>query len=403
MIQGFHILKKTPGAIRWLLALSFCMNLGFYALIPYLTLYLTGSYGWALSMAGLVLSVRQFSQQGVAFLGGIIADRCGYKLTMILGMIVRGLGFLAFAFCTETWHFFIAAIFSGLGGSLFEPAVSASYAVLTPEGIRKDVFGVKNVLNNVSVVGSQLVGTALIMVDFYWLSIFAGGLYFLCAGLALLVLPPLAVKATKSNVLKSFQTVILDRSFMLYTFILIGHYYIYMQLFLAIPQFVEDTLQKKMAVGTVLSTVAIVTILFQMKVLQWLSNYSQRFTLIGLGTLIMAFGLFLFSFSNQLWMILLDASIFAIGTMISVPYLIDMVPYFAPKNQLGAYYGFNGYALAIGGSIGTSLGGWAYELGKQLYMPWLPWGICLAIGFLVCWHMYRMEQRMAVQTKRVAI
>lgn len=105
--------RETPFSVKLLLATSFMMNLGFYALIPYLTLYLTGSIGWTLAMAGLVLSVRQFSQQGFAFMGGVIADAFGYKGAMVLGMAVRAVGFALFAFCTETWHFFIAAILSG--------------------------------------------------------------------------------------------------------------------------------------------------------------------------------------------------------------------------------------------------------------------------------------------------
>ncbi|WP_232699685.1 MDR family MFS transporter [Brevibacillus daliensis] len=397
-MRGLQILKVTPGSVKWLLVLSFCMNMGFYALIPYLTLYLTGSFGWALTMAGLLLSVRQFSQQGIAFIGGIIADFVGYKLTMVIGMLVRGIGFGMFAYCTETWQFFVAAILSGLGGSLFEPALSASYAVLTPEPVRKEVFGLRNVLSNVSVVGSQIVGTALALMDFYWLSLFAGGLFVLCSLLGFLFLPPLQMETRRIGVVDSFSSVLKDKPFLFYTFVLIGHYYIYMQLFLAIPQFVEDTLQSKQSVGIVLSTVSIVIIFFQLKVLHLLRNYTQRFTMIGLGTLIMGFGLFLFSFSDSLWMVMIDATLFAIGTMISVPYLIDMVPHFAPRERLGAYYGFNGYALAIGGSIGTMLGGWTYDIGSQRNMPWLPWTICLVVGIFVAWNMYRIEQKSALKS-----
>jgi len=80
-----EIWRETPFSVKLLLSTSFMMNLGFYALIPYLTLYLTGSIGWTLAMAGLVLSVRQFSQQGFAFLGGVMADAFGYKGAMVLG------------------------------------------------------------------------------------------------------------------------------------------------------------------------------------------------------------------------------------------------------------------------------------------------------------------------------
>lgn len=392
-----EIWRETPNSVKMLLLMSFVMNIGFYALIPYLTLYMTGSIGWTLAMAGLVLSVRQFSQQGFSFLGGLISDKFGYKGTMILGLVIRATGFCAFAYCTETWHFFLAAVLSGLGGSLFEPAGSAAYAILTPEPIRKDIFAFRNVLSNVGVVGSQIIGTALASFDFFWLSIFAGTLYYLLAIVGLLYLQPASMKNTRQSFAQSFMHVIKDKSFMLYTLILIGYYYLYMQIFLTIPQFVEDTLGSKSSVGIVLSTVSLATILLQMRIMQWLDHFNQRFTLIGLGALIMGIGMFCFTFADSLWSIMADSVIFALGTMISMPYLIDMVPRFAPKDQIGAYYGFNGYSLAFGGSTGTFIGGWVYDVSMKNHMPWFSWSLCLLVGIIVAWLLYRLDQKLSVK------
>lgn len=392
-----EIWQETPGAVKLLQIMSFIMNIGFYALIPYLTLYMTGSIGWTLAMAGLVLSVRQFSQQGFSFLGGLISDKFGYKGTMVLGLAIRATGFSAFAFCTKTWHFFLAAILSGLGGSLFEPAGAAAYAILTPEHIRKEVFAFRNVLGNVGVVGSQIIGTALSSIDFFWLSLFAGTLYYLLAIVGLLYLQPATMKNTRQSLAQSLLHVIKDKPFMLYTLILIGYYYLYMQIFLTIPQFVEDTLGNKSSVGIILSTVSLATILLQMKIMQWIAHIQQRFTLIGLGALVMGMGMFFFTFANSLWSIMLDAVIFALGTMISMPYLVEMVPRFAPKDQIGAYYGFNGYSLAIGGSVGTFVGGWVYDVGKGLGMPWFAWSICLVVGVLVAWLLFRLDQHVGIK------
>ncbi|UFJ42972.1 MFS transporter [Brevibacillus humidisoli] len=388
-----EIWKLTPSSVKWLYVLSFLMNMGFYALIPYLTLHLTDSFAWTVAMAGLVLAVRQFSQQGFAFLGGITADIFGYKGTMLLGLIVRGAGFLLFAFCTETWQFFAAAVLSGLGGSLFEPACAASYAILTPETIRKEVFAFRNVLTNIGVVGSQIAGTILAGVDFFWLSIFSGTLYFVATLLALVFLPPVQAQNTTGKWSDGIVHVLRDRPFLRYTVILIGFYYLNMQIFLAVPQFTEDVLHSKEAVGIVLATISISIILLQMKVTHWLEGYTRRFTLIGIGALVMGIGLFLLSFADSLWFIMLDAFIFALGTMISVPYLVDMVPRFAPKEHIGAYYGFNGYSLAFGGSIGTFLGGWMYDLGREIGFDWLPWMICLLVGMAVAWNLHQMEEK----------
>lgn len=387
-----EIWRETPFAVKLLLSTSFMMNLGFYALIPYLTLHLTGSIGWTLAMAGLVLSVRQFSQQGFAFLGGVAADAFGYKGTMVLGMGIRAIGFAMFAFCTETWQFFMAAILSGLGGSLFDPAGSAAFAVLTPDSIRKEVFAFRNVLTNIGVVGSQIIGTALSAVDFTYLSMFAGAVFALSAIVSFFLLPPIAAKNTRHGVWESMSVVLKDKRFVRYTVILIGYYYLNMQLFLTIPQLVENVTHNKMYVGIVLSAISVSVVLLQMKVSQWLEGYQQRLTLIGLGTLVMGVGLFMLAFADSLWMLLMDAFLYALGTMIAVPNLVDMVPRFAPKEHVGAYYGFNGYSLAIGGSVGQFVGGWVYDTSLKLQASWLPWTICLAIGLLVAWKLYQMEQ-----------
>lgn len=387
-----EIWRETPFSVKLLLTTSFLMNLGFYALIPYLTLYLTGSIGWTLAMAGFVLSVRQFSQQGFAFLGGVMADVFGYKGAMVLGMGIRAVGFAMFAFCTETWQFFVAAILSGLGGALFDPAGSAAFAVLTPDSIRKEVFAFRNVLMNIAVVGSQIVGTALSAVDFTYLSLFAGGMFAINAILSFLLLPPIAATNTRHSVWESMSIVLKDRRFVRFTIILMGYYYLNMQVFLTIPMLVEDVTHNKAYVGIVLSALSLFVILFQMKVTQWLEGYQQRLTLIGIGTLVMSMGLFLFTFADSLWMLLVDVFLYALGTMIAVPNLVDVVPRFAPKELVGAYYGFNGYSIAIGGSLGQVAGGWVYDIGFRLQTPWLPWTICLVVGLVVAWMLYQMER-----------
>ncbi|MCK9912417.1 hypothetical protein MXD81_24900, partial [Microbacteriaceae bacterium K1510] len=60
---------------------------------------------------------------------------------------------------------------------------------------------------------------------------------------------------------------------------------------------------------------------------------------------------------------------------------------------VGSYYGFNGYSLAIGGSVGQLVGGYIYDLGKVWQLGWLPWSICLVVGIVVAWNLHRMEER----------
>ena len=62
---------------RVLMLNQFGINLGFYMLMPYLAGYLAGPLGLAGWAVGLVLGVRNFSQQGMFIVGGTLADCCG--------------------------------------------------------------------------------------------------------------------------------------------------------------------------------------------------------------------------------------------------------------------------------------------------------------------------------------
>ncbi|EIU66360.1 major facilitator superfamily transporter MFS_1 [Mycobacteroides abscessus 6G-1108] len=77
---------------------QFAINVGFYMLMPYLAGYLAGPLGLAAWMVGLVLGVRNFSQQGMFLVGGTLADRFGYKPLIVAGCFLRTAGFAMLAF-----------------------------------------------------------------------------------------------------------------------------------------------------------------------------------------------------------------------------------------------------------------------------------------------------------------
>lgn len=381
----------APSSVRTLLISSLLMNLGFFALIPYLTLYLTGSFYWSLGLTGVLLGVRQFSQQGFTFIGGLVADRFGCKQTLIAGVLLRGIGFASFAFCSEVGHFFVAAIIAGFGGALFEPAFQAAFARETPQEHRKLLFSFKNIVGNIGMVSSTLVGSALSSVDFLYLSFVSGGIYVFIAGLVYRGLPHLEVEFTRSHVLQEMRTIVRDKPFVMYTIILIGYYYLFMQLFLTIPKLAETVTGSSKGVAYVYGTVSLSVIVLQFTITRWLQRYENRFRIIGMGTFVMGTGLVLFVFADQLWILLAGAFLFALGTMMAGPLMIDVVPTFAAKKLLASYYGFNGYSLALGGMLSTMLGGWFYDLGEHWGMASLPWLVCGAVAVVSASFLFKFK------------
>lgn len=382
------IWRLAPKEIKALYITYLFINLGFYALIPYLTLYLTGSFVWSMTLAGILLGVRQFSQQGVTFLGGIAADRLGCKPTMILGLVIRSVGFASFAICSETWHFFISAILSGLGGALFEPSYQAAFVKLAPKEHRKPLFSFKNMIVNLAMIASTFMGSLLISIDFVYLSLVTGSIYLFMAVFIYFILPKLEAETERHSIVKDIGIIVKDGPFVFYTVVLIGYYYLYMQLYLTIPKKAVQITGQEISVAYIYGTLSVAVIFGQLPVIRFLERFPNRFPLIGLGSLIMGIGLFGFGLSSGLVMLCVSAVFFALGTMIAAPLLLDVIPLFAKSRLLASYYGFNGYSLAIGGALSTSAGGWFYDKGEQLGMPLLPWLTCLLISGAVAVCLY---------------
>lgn len=75
----WHEMRRFPFAIRLLLINQLGVNTGFYLLIPYLAVHLGEDLGMSAAVVGIVLGVRNLSQQGLFLIGGSAADRLGAR------------------------------------------------------------------------------------------------------------------------------------------------------------------------------------------------------------------------------------------------------------------------------------------------------------------------------------
>lgn len=100
--------------VRLLLVNQFAVNTGFYLLIPYLAGYLGGRLGLSAALVGVVLGVRNLSQQGLFLIGGTAADRFGARNVIIAGCALRAVGFGLFALGTSLPVLLAASVLSGL-------------------------------------------------------------------------------------------------------------------------------------------------------------------------------------------------------------------------------------------------------------------------------------------------
>lgn len=125
------LFSLRPAATLWppvLLGSQFVFNIGFYAVVPFLALFLRDDMLLSGGLIGLILGLRTFSQQGMFIIGGTLADRYGAKAIILAGCVVRVAGYLLLACATSLWPIILGACLTGVGGALFSPSIEALLA-----------------------------------------------------------------------------------------------------------------------------------------------------------------------------------------------------------------------------------------------------------------------------------
>ena len=110
------LFSLRPAATLWppvLLGSQFVFNIGFYAVVPFLALFLRDDMLLSGGLIGLILGLRTFSQQGMFILGGTLADRYGAKAIILAGCVVRVAGFLLLACGASLWPIILGACLTG--------------------------------------------------------------------------------------------------------------------------------------------------------------------------------------------------------------------------------------------------------------------------------------------------
>ncbi|MFD3579021.1 MFS transporter [Streptomyces sp. NPDC058644] len=119
-------LARLTGPQRFLLAGSFLIPLGSFAVLPFMSVLLHQRLGMGLGTVGVVLAVASLVQFSGGVVGGAIAERIGLRRTMLLALVIRTAGFACFL---PGLHHPAAAVFAlflvSVGAALYLPANKA--------------------------------------------------------------------------------------------------------------------------------------------------------------------------------------------------------------------------------------------------------------------------------------
>ncbi|MFI9201572.1 MFS transporter [Streptomyces sp. NPDC053048] len=388
-------------SVQLLMANQFTINLGFYMLMPYLAQYLSGNLGMAAWTVGLVLGVRNFSQQGMFFFGGTLADRFGYKPMIITGLMLRIVGFAVLGIVDSLPALLAASAATGLAGALFNPAVRAYLAHDAGER-RVEAFALFNVFYQAGILLGPLVGVALTGVSFRLTCLVAAGVFTVLSIVQIRALPARTPShdpdSPATSVLSQWRTVVSNRPFLLFSLAMIGSYALSFQVYLALPLEVRRLAGSEqvgtVGVGLLFAASGLATILGQTRLTAWCKEHwgAGRSLVTGLTALGIAFLPLLAATAVPVpaagpgrWALavvppLLSALLIALGTMLAYPFEMDTIVALAENRYVATHYGLYNTICGIGITIGNLLTGVALDTARSAGAPALPWLVLATTG-----------------------
>ena len=366
---------------------------GFTLLIPLVSVHFVGDVGMAAATVGMALALRQISQQGLTFIGGMLADRYGLKPVLCSGLIIRATGFFMLGFATTLPVFFVALLLTGLGGALFDAPFQAATVAMTRPDERRQFYLIANYLTGIASTFGPLLAIALLTIGFHAVGIAAGGCFLANVFVALRYFPDTrqqaAAAAGDDDGTPHLRRLLRDRAYLHFVAILCGYWFVVMQVNISFPLLAEALTGTKASAGLFYTYSSVLTLLLQYFLVRRLQRHFASHQLLIAGTLVMTLGTFLLGTSPNFAVFLLWISVYTLGYLTARPMLDILVAHLAHPRALGLYVGFSAVSIGLGGGLGNFIGGWLYDLGKAHDLPLLPWCVFAAVGVATAWQLAR--------------
>lgn len=358
-------LRAATPTVRLLVLTQLAFNVGFFMVLPYLSVHLTGDLGLGAATVGAILGVRTFSQQGLFFLGGTLADRLGIRPVVLTGCAIRVVGFVGLAFAESLTGVLVATVLVGVAAALFSPAVESAVAV---EGSvseraggqsRLDAFALFTVCGQIGSFTGPLLGSLLLLVDFRVACLVAAGVFVAITVTHAVMLPARRPAESTTTWFEDWRTVARNRLFLVFAVATSVQLVAYNQLYLLLPLDIDRVWGSQAPLGWFFAASSLLVVAGQMPVTRAARRRPLR-TVLPAGFLLMAAafagaGVVTLGGASG-WAGLAGPALFVVlltvGQMIAMPVARDLVPVLAGDRTLGSYYGF----LASVGGIGVLLG-----------------------------------------------
>jgi dipeptide/tripeptide permease len=376
---------KFPPVYWLVIIFEFFERGSYYGMMSILAVYLTDKLNFSVTEAGSVLGIIQPIVYFLPILTGAIADKVGYRRMLILAFGLLGIGYFFVSQSTEYLTIFASLTIMAFGAGTFKPIISGTIAKVTNESNSSVGFGIFYWSIN---LGAFLFPLFIVpfLKQYDWSYVFiASGI---CTGLLLLPTiflykePEIAKEKKKEpiaetiiSIFKKIVIVILDWRFMLFILIYSLFWVLYFQMFGTVLWYVQlfvdatplnNFISNLFGINWVfdiehVTVINAFTIILLQLIISKIVKKAKAIPTIITGIAIATFGMFLLSFSSNIWVFALGLVVFSLGEMTAHPKYISYLGLIAPEDKKATYLGFGFLYGVFGSFVGSILGSNLYN------------------------------------------
>jgi proton-dependent oligopeptide transporter, POT family len=428
-------MAEDPGKKRsrfpflfWLVVVfEFFERGSYYGVMSIFSVYLTDHLGFTKGDVGLIKGTIQPLLYFLPIFTGAIADRFGYRRTLLVAFALLGGGYMLTSQATGYTAVFLSLVVMAIGAGTFKPVISGTIARTTDESNSTLGFGIFYWSINLGAFLFPLILVPYLKnnIGWDWVIISAAiGTGILLIPTALFFKEPPRKEVENAAPKKDLLHTLTDAlelfyspfvllftrhphpryrdhwRFLLMIFLYSGFWVLYFQMFDSVLWYVRDYVDASSlnnAVNGVLGSVGIgyqwffdiehvtvinagTIIVLQLFISNIVKDRAAMPTMIA-GIVMGTCGMAILAISTNIWVFIVGTVIFSIGEMTAHPKFISYVGQTAPQDKVAMYMGYLFLYGVIGSSIGGVLGANLYVLFvDQLHQPATLWLIFSGIG-----------------------
>ena len=375
---------------------------GFYGIFTPLGLYLVastdeGGLGFSHTEKGAIMANVTAIQYFLPLVFGVIADRIGYKLSLVISSAIMAVGYYLMGEVNTYSTMYMVFLLAAIGGGFFKPVINGTVARNTDDTTSTLGFGIFYMMVNIG----GFLGPAMsshLRTTLGWRIIFLQATIVMIINLLVVLFfykEPKSTERDKKPIIAEIKNSIMhivealkDKHLTILLLLMVGFWTMFNQLFYTLPNFIEDwvdstnisnwinknlpflgdTLTEKGQVKAewFVNIDSFMIIFFQVIVSYFVTKMTHVSAMIR-GTIIGTIGVTLTFLFNNVWFTIIGTMIFSIGEMAASPTLSSFIAQITPKGKEALYQGTYFLPVALGNYFTGFISGGLYEKWSDKY------------------------------------